>query len=348
MGEARVPRYRLAIVGCGSVAERFHAPALRGFTGFLPTVMVDHQPARARLLADSFPGSAAESDFTQLAGRVDAAIVALPSHLNAPVAMKLLEMGISVLVEKPAALTVEAARALAAAEVSGKARFAVGFIRREAVAVRMAKEFLQNGMLGEIKEFSIEDGYPFDWNAVNEFRFDKTRGGGILLDIGSHVLDMASYWFGGVSIKRFADDNSGGVETNVQIDIEAGNGVPGTLELSWNRVLRNSARLVGTHGTLEIEWYNNRVTLELANHLQIISGAVRTDAKLGGGAESFHAMFLAQLQRWHGRLQSGGTATSAMAGAAEALLNVELIAQCREMKVELELPWRNGAQLLAR
>ena len=91
---------RLAIVGCGTVAERFHAPALRSFQGFSPVVMVDRQLHRAELLKSYFPSCVAETDFTKLREHVDAAIVALPNDLNAMVATQLLQAGISVLVEK--------------------------------------------------------------------------------------------------------------------------------------------------------------------------------------------------------------------------------------------------------
>src|SRR5262249_58513157 len=112
---------RLAIVGCGRVAQGFHAPALRGFQGFSPLLMVDRQLHRAELLKSYFQSCAAETDFTALRERVDAAIVALPNDLNAMVATRLLQAGISVLVEKPAALTIESARELEMAAMKGPA-----------------------------------------------------------------------------------------------------------------------------------------------------------------------------------------------------------------------------------
>jgi predicted dehydrogenase len=331
-----MPPLRLAIVGCGLAAERLHGPALRGFDGFAPTVMVDRDASRAALLASFFPGAETESDYRQLAGKVDAAIVALPSNLNAVIATDLLNMGISVLVEKPAALTVAEAQALAAAE--GKASLAVGFIRREAAAVRMAKACLDSGMLGTIRKFSLEDGYPFHWTGISDFRFDPNRGGGILLDIGTHVLDTAAYWFGDIKVTACHDDNRGGVETDVRIALEAPGGIPGTAELSWNRTLRNTARIIGDKGTLEVEWYRNVAKLTLSGDSHSLDGVVLTDPALAGGGETFPLMFLAQLQRWHDAVRSGDS--SAMAGAAEALRNVELITSCRERRADMAMPWR--------
>ena len=92
---------RLAIIGCGAVAERYYAPALRSFQDFSPVVMVDRQLHRAEVLKSYFPSCVAETDFTTLRERVDAAIVALPNDLNAMVATRLVQAGISVLVESP-------------------------------------------------------------------------------------------------------------------------------------------------------------------------------------------------------------------------------------------------------
>lgn len=339
--ETTESKLRLAIVGCGTVSERFHAPALRGFGGFQPLVMVDRQTQRAELLAKGFPNAVVESDYKQLAGRVDAAIIALPGHLNAEVAAELLKMGISVLVEKPAALTVRDAQSLAAAASAASGTLAVGFIRREAVSVRMARECIQNGMLGDITGFSIEDGYLFNWKAVNEFRFDRARGGGILYDIGSHVLDLLSHWFQSPRIKRYLDDCKGGVDTNAFAEIETAEGVAGTVELSWTRELRNSAQITGTRGTLEVRWYTNEARLSLPRGTPALGGEVTGDLNLATGAQTFPHMFLSQLQRWHRSLLPGNPFAESMADAADALRNIELIARCQSMREDWNLPWRS-------
>jgi predicted dehydrogenase len=334
---------RLAIVGCGAVAEGFYGPALRAFQGFSPVVMVDRQLHRAELLKSYFPSCVAETDFTTLCGRVDAAIVALPNDLNAMVATRLLQAGISVLVEKPAALTVESALELETAAVKGRAKLAIGFIRREALGVRMARACLASGMLGDIRTFSVEDGYAFSWEGVSDFRFDRMRGGGILLDIGSQVLDMLTFWFGGIRIKRFADDSRGGVETNAHIVVETQAGISGTVELSWTRSLRNTARIVGTHGTLDVEWYTRGAHLALPNGVYTLSGEVTDDRRLCRVADAFSPMFLAQLRRWYAWLRDDTAAEVRMADASDGRRNIELITSCHAMREQMAQPWRNGA-----
>lgn len=337
-GDGMGKKVRLAVVGCGMVSERFHAPALQAASGFAPLVMVDRDVARARCLASFFPGAVTETDYTALAGRVDAAIVALPNQLNARVSAELLRMGIHVLVEKPAALTVEDARMVAAAQ--GAARLTVGFIRREAIGVRMARTFIERGMLGDILSFNVEDGYWFNWQAVNEFRFDRSRGGGILLDIGSHVFDTLAFWLGDLRVTRCCDDNAGGVETNIRADVVTSIGATGVVELSWTRELRNSAIITGTAGTLEVRWYGNQSRLLLSGGSVNLAGPACGDQSLTGGAETFPLMFLAQLRRWHHALTGLGGDGGAMAGADEAIFNIGLITRCKEIREDMEMPWR--------
>jgi predicted dehydrogenase len=310
---------------------------------FSPVVMVDWQLHRAELLKSYFSSCVAETEFTALCGRVDAAIVALPSDLNAQVATRLLQDGISVLIEKPIALTVESARELETTAKNGRAKLAVGFIRREALGVRMAEACIASGMLGDIRQVSVEDGYAFSWKAVNEFRFDRSRGGGILLDVGSHVLDMFTFWFGDIRIRRYADDCRGGVETNARIELETESGIPGTVELSWTRSLRNTARIAGTRGTLDVEWYANGARLALPGGLHTLSGDITGDERLDAGADAFPSMFLAQLRRWCASLQDEAAADNCMADASEGRRNIELIAACHAMREQLSEPWRDGA-----
>jgi predicted dehydrogenase len=300
--------------------------------------MVDKNQKRAEILRSYFPESVVEEDFSRLRDRVDAAIVALPGHLNAGAAHQLLEDGISVLIEKPFAVSVEDATKLEVTKWNGESKLAVGFIRREAIGVRLARECISNGMLGTIRSFSIEDGYAFAWEAVDEFRFDRMKGGGILLDIGSHVLDTLCFWFGDITIKRYIDDCKGGVETNCYIEAETESGITGSIELSWNRVLRNTARIVGTRGTLEVEWYTNSARLMTPNGLQLIDGVVIGDVGLAGGATTFPEMFLAQLRRWYDFLLGNGA--GGMPAAWEGRRNIELIQACRIMRENMIQPWR--------
>src|SRR5690606_29454270 len=91
---------RLAIIGCGTVAERYHQPVLSLRSDIEVALLVDKNPARTERLAQGFPQAERAQDLRAVAAcGIDAAIVAVPHHLHAPVAIELMEAGVSVLVE---------------------------------------------------------------------------------------------------------------------------------------------------------------------------------------------------------------------------------------------------------
>src|SRR5581483_11001668 len=101
-------KLRIAVIGCGAVAERVHLPALARSQSAEAAVLVDTSPDRASRLASLFGVPHVASDFRTVIGQVDAAIVGVPHHLHASVANALLDARVPVLVEKPMALTTTA------------------------------------------------------------------------------------------------------------------------------------------------------------------------------------------------------------------------------------------------
>ena len=134
----------------------------------------------------------------EMIGKVDAAIIALPHNLNARVSEEFLTSGIPILVEKPLAVTAEDAKSVVSVGEQAKTLLTVGYTRRCGYGVDFIRRALREKVIGTITGFSVEDGYPFDWQSAGaEFRLDKGGGGGVLLDVGCHVLDMILFWFGG-------------------------------------------------------------------------------------------------------------------------------------------------------
>src|SRR5512134_121949 len=101
MQESPSSRLRLAVVGCGAITTLHHLPAIALSDRVEAAALVDVDAARARTLAERFGVPEVADETGGLTGHVDAAIVALPNSLHAPVSIDLLRRGIHVLVEKP-------------------------------------------------------------------------------------------------------------------------------------------------------------------------------------------------------------------------------------------------------
>ena len=105
-------RLRVGILGCGKVTESLHLPVAAANDSVEVVRLVDAHAPRARQLADAWNVPGIAEDYREVLDDVDAAIVALPNHLHAPVTIELLDRGIHVLVEKPFAPSLAEAEAL--------------------------------------------------------------------------------------------------------------------------------------------------------------------------------------------------------------------------------------------
>ena len=114
-----MPPIPIAVVGVGAFGRQ-HARVLASLPGADLVAVADHDPACAKAVAAEF-GCEALTDHTQLAGRVAAAVVAVPTALHSEVGVALLESGIDILVEKPIAPDLDSAQALIdSAETHGR------------------------------------------------------------------------------------------------------------------------------------------------------------------------------------------------------------------------------------
>ncbi|HXW00556.1 MAG TPA: Gfo/Idh/MocA family oxidoreductase, partial [Anaerolineae bacterium] len=245
---------RIGLIGCGAIAVLGHLPALALEPRLTLTVLVDTNLARAKSLGRQYDISLQVADYHQALGAMDAAIVALPHFLHAPVTIELLKAGIHVLVEKPMGLNIAECEAMLKAARSSGATLAVGLSRRHFPSVRFFKDILSSGTFGQLHSFEICEGTVFNSPVASNALFRReTAGGGVLIDGGVHTLDTLLYWLGELQVTSYQDDAFGGVEANCLIGLAGKDGITGQMELSRTRQLRNSYRFHFSSGMVELE-----------------------------------------------------------------------------------------------
>jgi predicted dehydrogenase len=267
---------RLAIIGCGRAVEALHLPALAEVDALAPAIVVDHDTARAEAMASQLgPGVAVARSIAEAADRCDAALVALPNALHAGACVDLLRRGRHVLVEKPMATTAaDCNRMIAAARASG-AVLSAGMVRRFIPAYRFVREVIALETLGPLRRITVREGVVYNWPAASGFFLSRRdAGGGVLVDIGSHVLDALSWWTGGLTLASYEDDAFGGVEAECRITLTAPRGVEITVELSRLRRLPCTATLEFALGTLGMHLHNGTADLALAGTRTAIRGQI--------------------------------------------------------------------------
>ena len=188
-------KLKAGIIGCGGIAEQKYFPALKANDDLCEiTAFCSGNEANAAKAAKAHgsPGAKVYKDYKELLKDkdVDVVYVLTPNTLHAPITIEAFAAGKHVMCEKPMAATTEdAEQMLAAWEKSGKL-FTVGYQGRFRPEVQALHRAVKAGALGEIyyaKATAIRRRAVPTWGV---FPNKALQGGGPLIDIGTHALDM--------------------------------------------------------------------------------------------------------------------------------------------------------------
>jgi predicted dehydrogenase len=189
---ARPGEMRLGVVGAGRLAEHVWFGVLNGMPGVSIAGVADPQEERRALAARRCPGAVTAPDLGTLLSSVtlDAVLICSPPADHAASAMQALAANLHVYLEKPLAARVEEARELAR-RASGYSRVAmVGLNFRHHPAVLRLHAAISSGRIGTPlamqSVFSVADEGRDTWRA-------PASGGGALMDLGSHHVDLARF-----------------------------------------------------------------------------------------------------------------------------------------------------------
>jgi len=326
---------RLALIGCGKVTERFHVPVAVANEAVRVSALFDPETSRAEELAIGLDRPKILRTLDEVGDFADAAIVAAPHHLHADIACDLLERGIPVLVEKPMALDTDSCDRMLAATETGRAALAVGLVRRWYEASRWIKASIDAGDLGAVLSVDAREGAIFGWQVVSDATFRRDKGGGVLSDIGIHVLDLLVWWLGDPEPIAYRDDAMGGVDANCEIELRFPGGATGFVELSRTRALRNSIVIQCERGSLTIgAGFNPEVEVKHADRKVVFGGHARmTGSPASTRLETF---FELQLQDF---VESIYERRLPFVDGLEGRRSIALMEACREVRTPLELPW---------
>lgn len=194
----REGQVQLGFIGAGNIGQ-VHMRAFSALDGVALAGVADAFPALAQARAKEYGmGRAYESVDALLADdEIDAVVIAVPNRWHAPIATQALQAGKHVLLEKPMALDAAAAREIVrAAQQAGTTLLMAHQMRWTWSALRVLEQ-VQNGSLGRIYTAKAgwmrRKGIP-GWGTW--FTRKDQAGGGPLIDIGVHMLDLALFLMG--------------------------------------------------------------------------------------------------------------------------------------------------------
>ncbi|MGW1984344.1 Gfo/Idh/MocA family protein [Streptomyces collinus] len=194
---------RVGLIGYGLAGSVFHAPLIAATEGLALDTVVTSNPERQEQARAEFPDVRVAGTPEELFDRADALdliVIASPNKTHVPLATTALNAGLPVVVDKPVAGTAAEARELAALAEERGLLLSVFQNRRWDNDFLTLRKLVEDGALGEVWRFEsrFERWRPRPKGGWRESG-DPAEIGGLLYDLGSHVVDQALVLFGPVT-----------------------------------------------------------------------------------------------------------------------------------------------------
>lgn len=185
---------KVGLVGFGFAGATFHAPVIAHSGRTRVAAIATGHPDKARA---AYPDAAVVADFDALLGLadLDCVVIATPNDTHFDLARRALEAGKHVVVDKPVTLSSAEARTLARLAADRGLVFAPFHNRRWDGDFLTVCELVASGELGRLTLFESHFD-RFRPQIRQRWREDATRGGGLLFDLGPHLIDQALVLFG--------------------------------------------------------------------------------------------------------------------------------------------------------
>ena len=195
--EIKGPRLRVAIIGCGGISE-LHIRTFQKMPEVAVVAGVDIRPERLKIMKDRFGISDLYGDWKKMLKEVrpDAVSVCTPNSVHAPAVIDAANAGCHVMTEKPMAMNPAECEKMIAAAEKAKKKLAVGFQYRYHPNTQFLVRARDEGEFGKVMFVKARAlrrrGIP-NWGVFGQ---KELQGGGPMIDIGVHVIEMAHYTMG--------------------------------------------------------------------------------------------------------------------------------------------------------
>lgn len=259
-------KLKIAVVGCGSIAQVRHLPEFEANPNTEIVAVCDIVEERVNKIAEKYNAKAYTSyEEMFVKENVDAISVCIPNYLHAAVSIAGLNAGLHVLCEKPMATSKEEAEAMIAAAKQNGKKLMIGHNQRFVASHQKAKEIIDSGKLGKIYSFRTAFGHPgpegWSQDGRDSWFFRKSEAFiGAMGDLGVHKTDLVRYLLGeeivevGAFVATAAKEGTD-VDDNAVCVLKSESGIIGTLAASWSYVAKedNSTIIYAENGILRLE-----------------------------------------------------------------------------------------------
>lgn len=255
---SRLPRrLRWGIIGLGKFSETAIIPALLNVRKAKLVSVYSSNAARAKAIADKFSIQNSFSDLQEFLGSdIDAVYVGSANSDHYAQVLAAAEAGKHVFCDKPLALTADEADKMVAACKAHNVQLAVNYVYRFHPLIEKTRELIENQTIGKL--LSVSANFNINFPPDDNFRFHKAQsGGGVMRDLGTHMIDTLRFLNGEVEPVACVMDNllyRMEVEDFASAMLRFTNGGYATFCVSSNASRAfNRLEILGTKGSIHIE-----------------------------------------------------------------------------------------------
>ena len=243
---------RLGLVGYGNGGRYFHAPFIQAADGVEIAGVVARAEATRAAVREDLPGVPIHADLTEmLAAGVDAVTITTPPATRRELVLEAIAAGVHVVADKPFAPSAAVAQEMADAAEAAGVVLSVFHNRRFDADVRTLRGVLDSGRLGDL------------WRIHSRFDLDQPDQleagphGGLLRDIGTHVIDQLMWLLGPVEAVSAQIDHvdlpEGRTDAAFVVTLRHTSGVTSyASSTKLNHLHRRTLRAYGTAGSYEV------------------------------------------------------------------------------------------------
>lgn len=249
---------RVAVIGLGKMGL-LHASILSTLPHVHLVALCDKSHMLLKLFRKMFKANLLD-DVGKLASlNPDAVYVTtpIPTHFSIVKALYLNKIADAVFVEKTLAASYDEANELCQLAQHYQGVNMVGYMKRFGVAFGKAKDLLDQGVLGELLSFDAY-AYSSDFAGIVKGSKVSVGRGGVLEDLGAHVVDLALWFFGDSDVESAELESLGmpGCEDSAKFTVKTSNGVGGAFDISWcrenYRMPEFGIAVKGSKGSMEV------------------------------------------------------------------------------------------------
>lgn len=247
-------KVKVGIVGLGWVAQVVHLPILSKLPEAEIVAVCDRDKNRAHLVAEKFGVKKMYTDIHQMLGLqdIEAVIVSTSTDAHKEATLAALNAGKDVLVEKPIARQYSEAVEMAEASKQYKCKLMVGMNHRFRPDTMILRSFVTEKELGRV--FYLKGGWLRKRSTDSAWATQKEKsGGGVLMDLGVVMLDMACWTLGYPEVRRVSamhfNHKTKNVEDTSVVSMAMKNGTVVNLEVSWSACVPEDVYYFHAYGT---------------------------------------------------------------------------------------------------